>query len=96
MADQEYTDAEHKALADRALSQPLVSHIYTADPSRDPAAMRATKRLLLAAATGDDDAVHRLEVPTAEALLADLSTKLATASHDDPALRRIVARPRVD
>lgn len=33
MADQEYTDAELKALADRALSQPLVSHIYTADPS---------------------------------------------------------------
>ena len=33
MADQEYTDAELEALAARALSAPLVTHIYTADPS---------------------------------------------------------------
>lgn len=33
MADREYTEAELKALADKAISQPLVRHIYTADPS---------------------------------------------------------------
>ena len=33
MADQQYTEAELKALADTAISRPLVSHIYTADPS---------------------------------------------------------------
>src|SRR5690606_35352300 len=33
MADREYTEAELKALADKAISRPLVTHIYTADPS---------------------------------------------------------------
>ena len=33
MADREHTEAELKALADKAISQPLVRHIYTADPS---------------------------------------------------------------
>ena len=33
MADQAYTEAELKALADTAISSPLVTHIYTADPS---------------------------------------------------------------
>ena len=33
MADREYTEAELKALADQAISQPLVTHLYTADPS---------------------------------------------------------------
>ncbi|KAF1685331.1 alpha-N-arabinofuranosidase [Pseudoxanthomonas broegbernensis] len=33
MADQEYTEADLKALADKAISKPLVTHIYTADPS---------------------------------------------------------------
>ncbi len=33
MADQQYTEAEIRALTQGALSQPLVRHIYTADPS---------------------------------------------------------------
>ena len=33
MADRSYTDAELESLTARALSQPLVRHIYTADPS---------------------------------------------------------------
>ena len=33
MADQTYTPAELKTYADTAISQPLVTHIYTADPS---------------------------------------------------------------
>ncbi|WP_411834060.1 glycoside hydrolase family 43 protein [Pseudoxanthomonas mexicana] len=33
MADREYTRAELQALADKALSQPLVTHLHTADPS---------------------------------------------------------------
>ena len=33
MADRDYTDAELESLNARALSQPLVRHIYTADPS---------------------------------------------------------------
>ena len=33
MADQEYTRAELDALAAAAISTPLVTHIYTADPS---------------------------------------------------------------
>ncbi len=33
MADQEYTEAELEALAGKAISKPLVTHIYTADPS---------------------------------------------------------------
>lgn len=33
MADQEYTEAELTALAARAISRPLVTHMYTADPS---------------------------------------------------------------
>ncbi|TYT25392.1 family 43 glycosylhydrolase [Luteimonas viscosa] len=33
MADQEYADGALDALADKALSRPLVTHIYTADPS---------------------------------------------------------------
>ncbi|HLT03845.1 MAG TPA: family 43 glycosylhydrolase, partial [Pseudomonas sp.] len=33
MADREYTEAELKELAGKAISQPLVTHIYTADPS---------------------------------------------------------------
>ncbi|TWT21429.1 family 43 glycosylhydrolase [Luteimonas marina] len=33
MADQEYTEAELEALAGKAISRPLVTHIYTADPS---------------------------------------------------------------
>lgn len=33
MADREYTEAELQALAAKAISQPLVTHIHTADPS---------------------------------------------------------------
>ena len=53
MADQDYTPEQLEALKAKALSQPLVTHIYTADPSikkNDLVTLEDTKGLFLASA----------------------------------------------
>lgn len=61
MADREYTEAEIKALADKAISQPLVTHIYVADPAAhvfDGKVYVYTSHDWEAGAAFDDDGGH--------------------------------------